>query len=541
MTIEHQKNTHQKLNKRYVEHVRRWADIILEVGKDRYGNEQSPLFTDGIHVKNLDPLTWKSQGENWILSNLASQQNWFRTLYGLTELTGDSRYAEAARKATAYALQNIRYGKLMAWGGHMAYNLIDKKIVHAADKGPQHELKCHYPFYELMLEIDPNETLAMIEAMWDSHISDWNNLEFNRHGQPRVQYAGYGSGKVWDRNYREDPVFFTGKGLTFINAGSDLYYAAAFIGSKMGLEAPIVWAERLAARYAETANPKTGMTGYQFSISVLPGQRGDRAIEQFGEQLADDRPIEATLSTPSQIQTIVGKAALCRMAIFDMLGERGRTFLDWAIADQLAYGRWAYEEAENEFHPILTNGRRLTNLVLEKDGYYGRQGKELKAMKANGFLFWAYASGYRRSNHSELWHIVRSMAVGLGLGDINEAGQCLYSDRINSINSSDPYILFGLLELAEIYPNGPFLTMAQRIGDNITADRWYHSFFIPSERHLYAKFDTIEPLALLHLDAAIRGERNRMPRYFGGSSFFSAAYDERGHTSDSYFYYSCVD
>lgn len=229
------------------------------------------------------------------------------------------------------------------------------------------------------------------------------------------------------------------------------------------------------------------------------------------------------------------------MAIFDMLGERGRTFLDWAIADQLAYGRWAYEEAENEFHPILTNGRRLTNLVLEKDGYYGRQGKELKAMKANGFLFWAYASGYRRSNHSELWHIVRSMAVGLGLGDINEAGQCLYSDRINSINSSDPYILFGLLELAEIYPNGPFLTMAQRIGDNITADRWYHSFFIPSERHLYAKFDTIEPLALLHLDAAIRGERNRMPRYFGGSSFFSAAYDERGHTSDSYFYYSCVD
>src|SRR5690606_29904153 len=130
------------------------------------------------------PVTWQSQGEQWIISNAANQQNLFRTLVGLSRLSGDDRYIEAARQATAYALQHLRYGDLMCWGGHMAYDLQAKKAVHASDKGQQHELKCHYPFYELMFEVDHIETQTMIEAMWESHVTDWNTLEFSRHGQP---------------------------------------------------------------------------------------------------------------------------------------------------------------------------------------------------------------------------------------------------------------------------------------------------------------------------------------------------------------------
>lgn len=538
MTLKHQGNHEPENHSLYIAAVKQWADQILKACRDHYGKKYAPLFPDGIQVKTLEPLKWLSAGEEWVLANLASQQNFFRTLYGLSQLTGDDGYADAARDATSYALKHVRYGRLMAWGGHMAYDLQEKKLVHASDKGPQHELKCHYPFYELMFEVDPDETVAMIEAMWDSHITNWDNLEFNRHGQPRVPETDYGSGKVWDRDYKEEPVFFTARGLTFINAGSDLYYAAAFISSQLGLETSLKWAERLNARYTQTANPDTGMTGYQFSQSVLPGQRGDRAVDQFSELLPEDKPVEGKVSRPSQISTIVGKAALARMAMYDMLGERGRVFLDTAIQDQVAYGRYAYEAEDNEFHPVLTSGKRLTGLILDRDGYYGRKGEAMKAAKASPFLLWAYASGYRRSKHSELWGIVRSMIRGLGLGDIDESGLVWSGLSLEQLTTSEPCALLALLELAEVNPEGPYLIMAQRIGDNILRDRLHHGFFMPSEHHLYTKLDTIEPLVLLHLEAALRGVREQLPRYFGGSSFFSAAYDGRNHTSDSYFYYS---
>jgi pectate lyase len=533
------------MTERFVDAVKRWADLVLALGKDRYGDYDTPLFVDGVRIEDGQPVTWLSQGEEWILSNTANQQNLFRTLTGLSRLTGDDRYVEAAREAAAYALRNVRYGDMMCWGGHMAFDLGAKKPVHAADKGPQHELKCHYPYYELMLEIDPAETLTMIEAMWDGHVTDWDNLEFSRHGQPKSEQelkpeqgagAPYGQGRLWEKEFGAATVFFTGKGLTFINAGSDLYYAAAVAGAFTGQEAPIRWAERLAGRYAETANPDTGLSGYQFSISVLPGQRGDRAVDQFGELLKEDRPIEATLSMPNQIHTIVGKSALCRMAIFDLLGERGRQFLDWALSDLRAYGRYAYDEAANAFHPVLTNGKRLTGIVLDKDGYYGRRGQTLSPKAADGLLFWSYAAGYRHSGDAGLWSIVRSMARGSGLGELGEAGEQAEIPSTD-IRSADAHLLFGLLELAAAHPEGPFLAMAEQIGDNILATRVHNGYFVPNESRAYVKFDAIDPLALLHLAAALRGERERMPRYFGGNPFFGAAYDGRNHTIDNSFFY----
>ncbi|NMO95543.1 hypothetical protein [Paenibacillus lemnae] len=528
------------MSERFIEAVRRWADRVLEAGKDRYGDKQTPLLVDGVRVENGEPVAWLSQGEEWILSNPANQQNLFRTLTGLSQLTGDQRYIKAARLATEYALKHLRYGDLMCWGGHMAYDLNSKKQIHASDKGPQHELKCHYPFYEFMLEINRTETQKMIEAMWESHVRDWNNLEFNRHGQPK-EYEGttYKQGGVWDRSYRSDPVFFTGKGLTFVNAGSDLYYSAAVVGALTKQEAPIEWAERLAARYAETAHPETGMTGYQFSISELPGQRGDRAAHQFGEQLANDQPIEATLSVPGQIHAIAGESALCRMAIYDLLGERGRRFLDWALADLQAYGRYAYDERKNVFHPVLTNGKRLTGLVLEKDGYYGRRGEALSSKPADGLMFWSYAAGYRRSEDPELWHIVRNMGRGLGLGDLDklrQAGTLLPCGT----KCSNTHVLFGLLELAAIHPESHYLTLAEEIGDHILANTFHHGFFLPSKRHVYARFDSIDPLALLHLSAEMQGNRSVIPSYFGGKAFFAADYDGNGHRYDSSFIYSLV-
>ena len=61
-----------------------------------------PLFVDGLNVDTLEPVRWVHRDQVWIPSNLASHQNLFRTLVALTNLTGETKYRDAARDAMAY-------------------------------------------------------------------------------------------------------------------------------------------------------------------------------------------------------------------------------------------------------------------------------------------------------------------------------------------------------------------------------------------------------------------------------------------------------
>lgn len=511
----------------FIRPVKGYVDRIIELQRQRFGDV--PLFADGFRAETLEPVAWLCDGQRWTLSNLASQQNWLRLLCSLSELTGDDRYRTAAARSVEYAFRHLRYGRLFHWGGHMAYDLAGRQTVFAPDKGPQHELKCHYPFYELMNGIDPGETKAYIEAFWDSHVLNWSNLEFSRHGKP---VTGQDNGSVWDRRYEGGAPFFTGTGLTFINAGSDLYYAAGMLSLFSGDERPLAWAKRLNGRYADTRNRETGLGGYQFSISVLPGVRGDRAIEQFGEQLKAHRPLEGTLTVTRQMHTIVGKAGLCRMALSERLGADGKEFADSAIEDLLAYGRYAYDEASSLIHPVMTNGTRLTGLVMERSGYYGKQGEALQAAPADALLLWSYALGYRLSGHPQLWRIARSMARGLGLGDFGEhPGTVPQANRATAC--ADPHAVFALLELHQAAGQPAYLELAADVGHNMLQ----RGFHCGSERDAYIKLDNIAPLALLHLAAAGRGMRGELPSYFGGSAFFGSAYDGLGHRTDEQLFY----
>ena len=51
--------------------------------------------------------------------------------------------------------------------------------------------------------------------------------------------------------YQGGPIFFVGRGLTFINCGSDLYYAAGLLHHFTGEAPPLVWAKRLNERFLE--------------------------------------------------------------------------------------------------------------------------------------------------------------------------------------------------------------------------------------------------------------------------------------------------
>ncbi len=111
------------LGTRYLTAVKKFADVALEKGRDTYGEKHTPLFVDALHIETHEPFQWKRNGESWTLSNLASQQNLFRTLVGLSRLTGDERYRQAAVHAVRYGFENLRgENGLLEWGGHLAYD-----------------------------------------------------------------------------------------------------------------------------------------------------------------------------------------------------------------------------------------------------------------------------------------------------------------------------------------------------------------------------------------------------------------------------------
>ena len=98
----------------YIQAVRSFADTVVSDGRDTYGRLKTPLFVDGLQVESLEPVRWQRKGEIWVLCNVASQQPLLRILDGLTALTGERRYRQAAEDAkTEPSLASAMRGSFM--------------------------------------------------------------------------------------------------------------------------------------------------------------------------------------------------------------------------------------------------------------------------------------------------------------------------------------------------------------------------------------------------------------------------------------------
>jgi len=518
---------------KYLDAVRAFADNVLEYGKDVYGPKHTPLFIDGINIHDHRAPEWKKDGQTWILSNLASQQNLFRVLDALTTITGDDKYRSAATEAIEYAFANLRSPNgLLHWGGHVAYDALADDL---CMEQYSHELKCNYPYYELMWRVNPDATRKCLETFWAAHILNWSNLEMNRHGDMKKNFP-----PLWPAQYDPEPVFFWGTGLSFINTGSDLFYAGAILSRLSGDKQPLVWAKRFAYRYVETRNQKTGIGGYQFSQSrtatCAPGIKGDRAQYQYGDDFKGHFVVEGTLF-PCYGDTPEVRPRICEFLLGELLGADGKEFTQWALEELTAWGKAAYREKDNSFIPMLTDGTSMEGYVCKKDGYFGPKGRVLKAGRAGEMDFWTYALAYRATGDQFMWEMARSIAKHNGWGDIGEDANA--EPDLNLDTSYSTYaLLLGFLELHKRTGKTAFLHTARRIGDNILASRFYEGFFVPTKKHIYAKFDAVEPLVLLHLYAAVNAKPVSVPQVWPSTSYFHCPYDGKGRTYDNSAIYS---
>lgn len=539
------RSENKEMSSPYLNAVSQFADNVLEYGEDRYGEIHSPLLADGINVKTREPVRWEYEDHSWVISNLASQQNLMRTFIGLSELTGNQIYRDRAKQIVDYMYQNHTDKQgLLYWGGHQ---FIDLETMENQFEDRPHELKNNYPYYEFMWEVNPEATRKMLRAMWNAHILDWSKLDLNRHGEYDLE-----KGRLWDHKFEQPEPFFEGEGLTFINAGTDMVQSALSLYLLDGDEGAKEWGIRLYEQYVRARHPETGLGVYQYSQPVrkesppeqgpLTGELtfsgyGDRAANQFGD-VYGDIALEGNVLWGGRMETLYGRSPVMILHLAEQMKgtEAGERILNWAVNGLKSYAEYAYSPEQNHFKPMWADGTDLTNKVYPRTGYYGEKGTPFPTLEPEGAMMYAAAKAVRLTDGDDvLWNMLRNIFIHEGLGDPGSN----YGDEPElslETDISNPTYLVVVLELYKATFNPEFLELAERVGNNILDEKFDNGFFRPSEDHIYTRFDSPEPLALLMLEAARQGKFDAVPPFLTGYGSTDGEPDNQGRPSDEAMY-----
>ncbi|MHC4177403.1 MAG: hypothetical protein ACYSWU_07850 [Planctomycetota bacterium] len=495
-----------------------FAETVLKYGRDTYGEKHTPLFTDSLDVDTMKApekiyiyrLNKPSprQYQPWqplVSSNLAYQGNLMRVLAGLSNLTGNPKYKKAYKDCIRYYFQHYQTKSGMLHMGH--HRFIDlKSDKYDGDDWPPgsrgHEMKGDMPYYELFWESDPEATRKMLAGHWNSHIKNWDNMDFTRHGY----YHKTLDEGVWDRPMGE-PVKGIVKGdLTFFGSFTDIAWAGGKLSQLNGDDRPRIWARRLLARYIDSAHPKTGIPPCHHTF-----------VRDFASGMgfpSESWPEYAMLfSGPSD--EIFGFGATMLMRLGDELGEKGAYFRESVRQYLKAYAKHAYNPKDNTFRNILYDGTDLS-------GYARKGGGPTDLIwppwKAHAGYMLSYALCYRQSRDKEVWDTLRAICRGNDLGDIGKAGG--KAPRLNPATSqSDPRSIFALVEVFRATDKRAYLDLARVVGNNAMKQRFdaKRGLFVTSDLHKIANLNVREPLAFLRLEAALSGKLHEVPTYDGST------------------------
>jgi len=215
--------------------VQRYADVMIEDGRDRYGADDTPLFavsldrgTRRIHegakleaVLAIERGDWGIRSHDRMVqgANPMQDQNLYRTLYVLTEATGDRKYADAADDALRWFFGHCQSGTtgLFAWGEHIGWDFTTEAVI-VKDAGTTHEFARPWLLWDRSFRLDPDACRTFARGLWDHQIGDQASAHYSRHARYDVHGPGKGSEyprhggfyiATWAAAYErtKDPVF----------------------------------------------------------------------------------------------------------------------------------------------------------------------------------------------------------------------------------------------------------------------------------------------------------------------------------------------
>ena len=328
------------------------------------------------------------------------------------------------------------------------------------------------------------------------------------------------------------PIFRPSTGLSFLNTGNDLIYAAGLLYRYRGEAGALRWAKHLARQYVRARHPQTGLGAYQFTQPRQTAETaddtkttsnfGDRAKRQFGPEFGEIA-LEGNVLLFHHASTIYGENALVQLRLAAELGAEAGDFLEWTRQGLTSFAKYAYDEATNAVKPMFTDGQDLTGYVLRRDGYFGQAGQVLQREQADGRFLLSFVRCYLQTKDDYLWRVARQIGRGNGLGDLGTAPGVEVRPALGT-ECADVWALFAVLDLHRATGCPDYLALAEAIGARIERATFHHGYFLPGPDYAYAKLDTVEPLALLALEAAKQGRPEAVPVFLGGRGFIHGDY-----------------
>jgi hypothetical protein len=217
--------------------VRRYADTMLDHGRDTYGPRRTGLLLSVMDRTGPAPLTSRPAAPSGVRegdrpgprngpligSNPFHDQDVLRTFYVLSSLPGESdRYRQAADEELSWFFKNTLSPRtnLLAWGEHLSWNVMTDEIASGLLK-PVHEFGGAWLLWDRSFELAPEECRRFALGVWQHQIADQTTGAFDRHAhysdhqvaQPGMEFARHAGFFicVWSHAYADssDPVFLT--------------------------------------------------------------------------------------------------------------------------------------------------------------------------------------------------------------------------------------------------------------------------------------------------------------------------------------------
>lgn len=504
-----------------------YMNNVLEYGRDTFKDKKggkTPLFFNGIDIRDKSPVVWTNiDGKSYPFSNFASQTNFMRTLVGLSNISGDSKYKKAATDATKFMYKNFRSKNgLLYWGGHAVIDLRDNSIWVPSREAKFHEIKEVAPYWDFMYEVDPEVTSEIVSDIWKAHFDRWDVLEFSRHAYfTKTDFKG--SFDLPDQDFK---TLYSTRKLTYMCSAVDFIYAAVSDYKHTGNKDALRWSKNLFNQYVKVRNPETKLFSFMYTYYMsnssdatrLTPIQNDRLYLQIGEDFGE-KATEPNLLDSGYAANIFTKDFQMLLTTCKLLGKDENSDILIPLVEALkGYYKYAYIPETGMLKSILTDGTDLSGYKFKVEGYFDHMGDGFEQYEINDSILRTYVQAYLISGDSELWEMSREIASFLKIGEIGD-------EKGNNINlnldtkNNNPQLLFTLLDLYAATGVQDYLEMSRKIGDNILKTKYFNGYFTESAKHPLTQFDNLYVMSLLKLHSYIVGKPELVADFTGGAGY----------------------
>lgn len=189
----------------YLEIIQRYADYMTTHGRDIYGSIHSPLFASALKRQSspyrlLEPPFPEIEDvgiTNRVLTgaNPMHDENFYRLLYALSEVTGDQAYSQDADEALKWFFTHTqsRETGLFAWGEHLGWDFVNEAPFSRIQGGEStifiHEFWRPWALWDRCYTLAPDACEQFARGLWNHQIHDQETGNFDRHAYYDKHYT----------------------------------------------------------------------------------------------------------------------------------------------------------------------------------------------------------------------------------------------------------------------------------------------------------------------------------------------------------------